>query len=175
MTCDKPQRLSLSQVGKGVLGMQLKRNPIKHAVSDFFRRVKAGQTIYDELSLFLIFFAFLSVFVLMIFNLHRFAWTTWIPLLVAYWRIMSQQRAKRQRENQIFVRYYYPVYAVVKNYYRRITRKQAHVYFPCKECQTGLRIPKKTGHIKITCPKCQHSFVKKTIRGYFKKLTSRVS
>jgi len=152
-----------------------KRNPIKTGVTNFFRRVKAGQTIYDELSLFLIIIALLSVFVLMVFNLHRFALATWIPLLVAYWRILSKKRAKRQRENQIFIRYYYPVYAVVKNYYRWITRKSTHIYFPCKECQTGLRIPKKTGHIKVTCPKCKHSFVKKTVRGYRKKLTNWVT
>ena len=151
------------------------RNSIKTAVKDFFRRVKAGQTVYDELSLFLLVIALLSVFVLMFFSLHRWAWATWIPLLVAYWRIMSQRRAKRQRENQIFIRYYYPVYAVAKNYYRRITRKSTHVYFPCRECSTQLRIPKKTGHIKVTCPKCKHSFVKKTVRGYGKKLTNFVS
>lgn len=152
-----------------------KRNPIKTAITDFFRRVKAGQTIYDELSLFLIIMALTSVFVLMMFNLHRFAWTAWIPLLVAYWRIMSQKRAKRQRENQIFIRYYYPIYAVAKNYYRRITRKSTHVYFPCKECGMQLRVPKKTGHLKVTCPKCKHSFVKKTLRGYGKRLTNFVT
>ena len=152
-----------------------KRNPIKSAIKNFFRLVKAGQTIYDELSLFLIMTALLSVIVLMVFDLHRFALLTWIPLLVAYWRILSKKRAKRQRENQIFIRYYYPVYAVVKNYYRRITRKSTHVYFPCKECQTELRVPKKTGHIKVTCPKCKYSFVKKTVRGYRKKLTNWVA
>lgn len=151
------------------------RNPIKSAISDFFRRVKAGQTIYDELSLFLLVVALLSVFVLMFLNLHRFAWATWMPLLVAYWRIMSQKRAKRQRENQIFIRYYYPIYAVGKNYYRRITRKSTHQFLACKTCKTQLRIPRKTGHIKVTCPKCRNSFVKKTIRGYGKRLTNFVA
>ena len=145
------------------------RNSIKMAIEIFFRRVKAGQTIYDELSLFLITIALMSVPILMIFNLNRYAWITWLPLLVAYWRILSKNRARRQRENQIFIRYYYPVYAVVKNYYRRLTRKNTHHYFHCKQCGTGLRIPKKTGHIKITCPKCHHSFVKKTMRGYLKR------
>lgn len=155
--------------------MLLNRNPIKTAVTSFFRRVKAGQTIYDELSLFLLVLAFLSVFVLMFANLHRFAWLTWIPLLIAYWRVLSKKKGKRQRENQIFIRYYYPVYAVVKNYYRWITRKRTHTYFNCQSCKMQLRIPKMTGHIRVTCPKCQHSFIKKTARGYWKKLTNWVT
>ena len=145
------------------------RHPIKSAINNFFRRVKSGHTVYDELSLFLIFGALVSVFVLMIFSLHRFAWTTWLPLLLAYWRILSKNKARRQRENQIFIRYYYPVYAVVKSYYRRLTRKRTHRFFKCKSCSLTLRIPKKTGHIRVTCPKCNHSFVKKTVRGYLKR------
>lgn len=150
------------------------RNPFKNAINNFFRRLKSGQLALDEFSLFLIVTALLSVFVLMFFNLHRYAYLAWIPLLVAYWRTFSKKRINRYKENLWFVKYYYPVNSFIKTQYRRFTAKENFIFFACKKCQTTLRIPKKTGHIKVTCPKCKNAFVKKTIRGHLKRLKRKM-
>lgn len=146
------------------------KNPFKAFFTNFFRKLKGGQLAIDELSLFLIVFAFITLIIMMFLSLHRFAFLAWVPLLIAYWRSFSKNRAHRQRENQIFIKYFYPASSVAKNTYRGVTVKKNHTYFNCKKCKQQLRIPKKTGHAKVTCPRCSHSFVKKTVRGHLNKL-----
>jgi hypothetical protein len=154
--------------------MQIK-NLINSYFSKFFRKLKGGQLSIDELSLFLITFALITAILLTILSLNQFVFLTWVPILIAYWRSFSKNRAKRSKENQVFIKYYYPVNSFVKNTYRRLASKQEHRYFKCKACVQELRIPKKTGHIKVTCPKCNYSFVKKTARGYIRKLKKKVT
>jgi len=150
------------------------KNYIKNFFTNFFRRLKNGQLAIDELSLFLILFAFIAVIFMMLLNLHRFTFLAWLPLLVAYWRSLSKNKTKRYKENQVFIKYFYPANSFVKNTYRGVTVKKEHTYFNCKKCVQQLRIPKKTGHIKVTCPKCNHSFVKKTFYGHTKNLRKKL-
>ena len=151
------------------------QNPIRSMFTNFFRNLKSGKLAIDEFSLFLIILAFVVLTFTIFLNLNRFAFLAWIPLIIAYWRSLSRNRIRRFKENQLFTRIYYPTSSAVKNTYRWLKRKKEHSYFDCKNCEMKLRIPKKTGHVKVTCPKCNHSFVKKTMRGYIKKLTYRVS
>ena len=144
--------------------------PIKNPFKLFFHRLKSGRLAIDELSLFLILISFVAAIFLIFLSFNQFILFTWIPILIAYWRSFSKNKARRSRENQIFTKRYYPIASFFKNTLRRITFKKDHVYFSCKKCKQQLRIPKKTGHIKVTCPKCSYSFIKKTIRGYVSKL-----
>jgi len=143
---------------------------VKNPFINFFRKLKGGQLTIDELSLFLITIAFITAIFMIFLNLNRFILFTWFPLLVAYWRSFSKNKAKRARENQRFTNAYEPVVSFFKNTYRRIGSKKAYLYFNCKKCTQQLRIPKKTGHIKVTCPKCSHSFIKQTLRGHINRL-----
>ena len=153
--------------------MSFIKNLIKTYFTNFNRKLKSGQLAIDELSLFLILMAVVFVIIIMILNLHRFAFIAWLPILIAYWRTFSKNRRSRSKENQIFIKYFYPANSFVKNTYRGVTVKKEHTYFNCKKCTQQLRIPKKTGHIKVTCPKCNHSFVKKTFYGHVKKLKQK--
>jgi len=151
------------------------KNPFKTFFANFFRKLKSGQLAIDELSLFLIVFAFIIVFIVMLLNLHRFAFMAWLPLLIAYWRSFSKKKINRYKENQIFIKYFYPANSIAKNTYRGVMVKKEHTYFNCKKCIQQLRIPKKTGHVKVTCPKCNYSFVKKTIRGHLRSLKKKTT
>lgn len=155
--------------------MNLFKNFIKNYFTNFNRKLKSGQLAIDEFSLFLIFLSVLLIIVFMFLSLHQFAVATWIPLFIAYWRTLSKKKVKRYKENQMFIKYFYPANSFVKNTYRGVTVKKDHTYFNCKKCTQELRIPIKTGHIKVTCPKCNHSFVKKTFYGHFKKLKQKFS
>jgi len=152
----------------------VKKN-FKTFFENFFRRLKSGQLAIDELSLFLIVFAFIMVMIIMFLNLHRFAFMAWLPLLIAYWRSFSKKKINRHKENQIFIKYFYPANSFVKNTYRGVTVKKEHTYFNCKKCIQQLRIPKKTGHVKVTCPKCSYSFVKKMVRGHLRSLKKKTT
>ena len=143
---------------------------VKNPFRSFFHRLKGGKLAIDELSLFLITVAFIASIFMIFFNLNRFIFFTWLPLLIAYWRSFSKNKAKRSRENQIFTKSYYPLVSFCKNTSRRVTSKKVHIYFNCKKCTQQLRIPKRTGHIKVTCPKCSHAFIKRTIRGHVSRL-----
>ena len=148
------------------------KNPIKKFFTNFFRKLKSGQLAIDELSLFLITVALVAAIIMIFLSLNQWVIFTWIPILIAYWRSFSKNKPHRYRENQVFIKYFYPANSFVKNTYRGVTFKKGHTYFNCKKCIQQLRIPKKTGHVKVTCPKCSYSFVKKTLRGYvngFKK------
>jgi len=151
------------------------KNRIKVFFTDFFRKLKNEQLAIDELSLFLIILAFVAIIFIMLLNLHRFSFTVWIPLLIAYWRTLSKNRIKRHKENRIFIKYFYPANSFVRNTYRGITVKKDHTYFNCKNCMQQLRIPKKTGHVKVTCPKCSNAFIKKTFSGHLKNLKQKIS
>ena len=155
--------------------MSSKKKPTKN----FFHPIKGNRSALDELSLFLITIAFITAIIMIfliltrVINLSWFILLTWIPILIAYWRPLSKNRAKRAKENQIFIKYYAPIKSFIKSIYQRISPKYRHIYLNCKKCKQQLRIPKKTGHIKVTCPKCYESFIKKTVRGHFNKSLKR--
>ena len=144
-------------------------------IKSFFRNMKSGKLAIDELSLFLITIALILSILMTIFRINRFIILTWIPIFISYWRSYSKNRMQRFKENQIFIKYYYPVDSWIKNLYRRFARKENHIYFKCKSCKQQLRIPKKTDHIKVTCPKCNYSFIKKTVRGHVSKLKEKTA
>lgn len=140
-----------------------------NGIWNFFRELKMnGKRNLDDLSFFLLATALFLAIVMTILRLNRFLFFTWLLVFIAYWRVLSNNRAKRARENQQFIKHFYPIKSKAINFSRRLTRKETYLHFPCKSCSQPLRIPKKTHHIKVTCPKCSHSFVKKTIRGYLK-------
>lgn len=145
-------------------------NPIKTYFKNFSHNLKSGKLAIDELSSFLIVFSVILLIIFLLLRLPLFTIIAWIPLFISYWRTLSKNKVKRAKENQFFIKHYYPASSRIKNTYRRMIAKKDHHYFACGKCDSKLRIPKRTGHIKVTCPRCNHSFIKKTIRGHFNKV-----
>ena len=149
----------------------MKKKPIKN----FFRPLKGKRSALDEFSLFLITISFIATIIIIFLSFTRlislswFIFLTWFPILIAYWRPLSKNRAKRSKENQVFMNFYSPINRLIKNIYQRLSSKHRHHYLHCKKCKQPLRLPKKTGHLKVTCPNCNDSFIKKTVRGHLNK------
>lgn len=149
------------------------KNPLKTYFKNFNRNLKSGKLTIDELSLCLIFLSVVIVVLILLLRLPRFSFLAWIPLLISYWRTLSKNRMQRAKENQVFIKRYYPLKSAIHNAYRRLMAKKEHHYFSCNKCSSSLRIPKRTGHIKVTCPKCNYSFIKRTIRGHINLLKKK--
>lgn len=71
-------------------------------------------------------------------------------LVIALFRMLSRNIAKRQRENQKF-----------RNFWTRLT-DQKNRYFRCPKCSQTVRVPRHRGKINIRCPKCGERFIRKT-------------
>lgn len=71
-------------------------------------------------------------------------------LVIALFRMLSRNIAKRQRENQKF-----------RNFWTRLTDRKNR-YFRCPQCSQTVRVPRHRGKINIRCPKCCERFIRKT-------------
>jgi len=130
----------------------------------------ATKSSVDEFSLFLIGFAFVASIFLMILRLNGYIIFTWIFILLGYWRIFSKNRIAREKENQVFLKVFYPVKSFFVRWYRKFTIKDDYKYFDCESCSSQLRIPRSAKNVKVTCPKCKHSFIKRTMMGKMENL-----
>ena len=83
-----------------------------------------------------------------------------IICVVVFFRMLSRNTARRQRENQA----YYGLMKKIGGAWRRLTvrirdRKVAN-FFRCPKCRADIRMPKRSGRFKIRCPKCGEEFTK---------------
>jgi len=87
---------------------------------------------------------------------------SYLFLIYALFRMLSRNVYKRRKENDRFLRYWWPVRTKITGFIRRIKSSKTHAFFKCPACKNRLRVPKGKGKIQITCPKCGERFVKKT-------------
>lgn len=134
---------------------------------NWFRRFMYGRYGSDQLSAFL----FVIYIILVCF---QFAFRNSVPGMVLmtmsyvvvffyFFRFLSRNIYKRQRENQKFLQMWYPI----KNYFKYLKLKMQErngvkKLFRCPKCHQTIRVPKGKGKIAITCPKCHFEFIKKT-------------
>lgn len=81
--------------------------------------------------------------------------------IVVIWRMLSKQIYKRQKENQAFLKFWYPIKRSLNQWLFR-AKDRAHKYIRCKKCRERLRLPRGKGRIEVTCPKCRERFITKT-------------
>ena len=82
-------------------------------------------------------------------------------LILALFRMLSRNFARRRAENAKFLVVAGPVIRWVK-LRRTIHRDKEHRYFKCPNCGQQLRVPRGKGKITITCRNCGVSFEEKT-------------
>lgn len=90
-----------------------------------------------------------------------FRFLTYIPFLIVLWRSLSKNIYKRQRENEVFLRFWTPwgrFFSKKVNH----AKDSEHKYFNCPQCSHTLRVPRGRGKIEITCPFCGRKFKKRT-------------
>ena len=86
---------------------------------------------------------------------------TAIPVGLVIFRMFSKNIARRQKENQVFLKIFRRSAGSVKQKTAR-AQDTLHKYYRCPKCKQQLRVPKGRGKICIICPKCKHEFIKKT-------------
>ena len=87
---------------------------------------------------------------------------SYICLGYAVFRMLSRNITKRRRENDVFLRYWWPVRHKITTKFRQFKSRKTHKFFKCPGCKNMLRVPKGKGKIQITCPKCGERFEKKS-------------
>ncbi len=87
---------------------------------------------------------------------------SYLFLFYALFRMLSRNIHKRRRENDKFLKYWWPVKMRFKRKIQRIKSSKTYAFFKCPACKNTLRVPKGKGKIQITCPKCGERFIKKT-------------
>ncbi len=115
----------------------------------------------DQLSVALLLLGCVVTFVLSLCGVRYYRLFGLLPMALALLRVLSKNVAKRQSENERFLRVWDPVksWFGVKAQHAKDTD---HRYYPCPTCKKTLRVPKNRGKIEITCPHCGTKFKKRT-------------
>ena len=94
-------------------------------------------------------------------RLRPILWLSLLPLAFAAFRAFSSDTQRRRRENEAFMRLFWPWVQSLRGRLSRM-RDRAHRYFRCPQCGRSLRVPRGRGKIEITCPQCRCRFQKRT-------------
>ena len=130
-------------------------------------RGRYGERGTDEFSRFLTVIAFVLIVASLLFRKVRIVYTVsyWLVLLLliySYVRIFSKNIAKRQRENDLYLKFRYNRSAFFAELKRDRQEKKTHKIFYCPGCRQKVRVPKGKGRISIRCPRCGNEFIKKS-------------
>ena len=85
-----------------------------------------------------------------------------VLLLCVLFRMFSKNIPARRRENDKFIKFWWPIKTKSKNKVAQFKSRKNYCFFKCPECKKTLRVPRGKGKIQITCPKCGERFIKKT-------------
>ena len=97
-----------------------------------------------------------------LFRIGIFYWLGAVVIVLAYCRVLSKNYAKRNAENQLYLKYTAKLRRYFgKEKYMIEQRKIYHIY-TCPSCKQKIRIPKGKGKISVKCPKCGNEFIKKS-------------
>lgn len=91
-----------------------------------------------------------------------FSLLTMACLVYCYYRILSKDIYKRQRENAWYLQKKAAVLKWFRSVKDRWTQRKDYKFFRCPSCRTLLRVPKGKGKILLTCRKCGNRFERKS-------------
>ena len=126
-----------------------------------FRNILIGRNGVDALSVALMLTGAVVTFILSFVRVRFIGLITYIPYILALFRIFSTNIEQRRRENDAFIKYITPWKQHAEKKIRQY-QDVNHKYYNCPRCGRTLRVPKGRGKIKISCPHCSKEFVKKT-------------
>ena len=91
-----------------------------------------------------------------------FSLLTIASLVYCYYRILSKDIYKRQKENAWYLRKKSAVLKWFRSVKDRWTQRKDYKFFRCPSCHSLLRVPKGKGKILLTCRKCGNRFERKS-------------
>lgn len=109
----------------------------------------------DKLYQGLLTFALLLIVINMMTQSSIISGIVMILLVGAYYRVLSKDIYKRQKENTQYLKLIAPVKQSFKLTYKRIKDIQTYRYRKCPNCHQTLRLKRKVGKHQTICPKCK--------------------
>lgn len=83
-------------------------------------------------------------------------------LVYCYFRILSRDIYKRQKENAWYLQKKTAFTKWFRSLKDRWQQRKDYRFFRCPSCHTLLRVPKGKGKIQLTCRKCGNRFERKS-------------
>lgn len=124
---------------------------------DWLQRSMAGRYGSDQLNMVILVGAVVLSLLGSILRIPILTLLAWLPMLWAFYRMMSRNISKRYQENRRFCGFW----ENFRGKWKRLWDKD-YRYFRCPKCKQTVRVPKGKGKIAIKCPKCGEKFIKKT-------------
>lgn len=129
---------------------------------NWLKRFMIGRYGLDHLNMFLLFFSIILSFIAGLSDIFWLALIGYVIFIIAIYRMLSKNTAKRSMENYRFFMFINPIYTRFVKMKNQLRERKTHKFFKCPNCKAKLRLPKGKGKITITCPKCGTAFKKKT-------------
>ena len=131
-------------------------------IRNFLRRFMIGRYGPDQLSTALLVVFVVVSLIVSIFRIPFGSILSYVLLIFALIRMLSRNINARRRENDRFLRFWAPMKAKTKKFFKRLKDIKTHKYFNCPACKNTLRVPRGRGKLNITCPRCGERFIKKS-------------
>ena len=131
-------------------------------IRNFLRNFMHGRYGPDHLNIAMIVVSLILSLIHGIIGLSPIMYLSYVVLALALFRMLSRNIPRRRAENDVFIRYWWPVRTKVSRAVANIKHRNVYKYFSCPSCANTLRVPKGKGRLQITCPKCGERFIKKT-------------
>ena len=131
-------------------------------IRGWIRNFMIGRYGPDHLNIFIMITAMVLAVVSTLTGWPVLSFLSYALLIYATFRWLSRNITARRRENDKFLKYWWPVRQWFMHKYVRFKESKSYAFFKCPACKNTLRVPKGKGRIQITCPKCGERFEKKT-------------
>ena len=131
-------------------------------IRNFLRNFMTGRYGPDHLGVAMIVVSLAISLISNIFHFMPVIYISYLILILAVFRMLSRNIARRRAENDKFIRYWWPVRTKLGRSWANVKHRKTHKFLKCPSCGNTLRVPKGKGKLQITCPKCGERFIKKT-------------
>ncbi|MCL2249488.1 MAG: hypothetical protein FWC13_09470 [Oscillospiraceae bacterium] len=131
-------------------------------MKNFFRKFMQGRYGPDHLGVALIILSFLVSVLYAVIGHLPLLYLSYFILAMVIFRMLSRNISKRRRENDVFIRYWWPIRTKIKRLFGNLKQRRTHKFIKCPDCKNRLRVPRGKGKIIVTCPKCTKKLTKKT-------------
>ena len=131
-------------------------------IRNFLRNFMTGRYGPDHLGVAMIVVSLVISLISNIFHFMPVIYISYLILILAVFRMLSRNIARRRAENDKFIRYWWPIRTKLGRSWANVKHRKTHKFLKCPSCGNTLRVPKGKGKLQITCPKCGERFIRKT-------------
>ena len=129
---------------------------------NWLQRFMAGRYGSDQLNFALLVLCLLLSLISQITGLYVLLLISYLPLLIAIFRMFSRNIYKRRAENAWFLKLWTPVKTWFVQKFTMLRQSKQYRFFKCPYCRATVRVPRGKGKIQIRCPHCGNTFLKKS-------------